>query len=80
MSNAINWFEANTECGGTGLEHNSDKLKNSDIPVESEFWIGQAVYSELTPWIEVFGMYVFFMHEYVKTLTGPFELKQMSGP
>lgn len=55
MSNAINWFEANTECGGTGLEHNSDKLKNSDIPVESEFWIGQAVYSELTPWIEVFG-------------------------
>ncbi|CAC5424489.1 unnamed protein product [Mytilus coruscus] len=53
VSNGITWLEASTRCGEKGLEDNEDKLKDSDIQIEIEFWIGRAVYSELTPWIEV---------------------------
>lgn len=54
----ISWSEASIECGEKGLEDNEDKLRNSDILVEYEFWIGKAVFRELTPWIEVLGMYL----------------------
>lgn len=56
---SISWSEASVRCGKNGLEDNVDKLKNSGILVEYEFWIGKAVFRELTPWIEVIGMFLY---------------------
>lgn len=58
MSNAMTWLEASNSCGEQGLEDNEEKLKDSGIQIEIEFWIGRAVFSEMTPWIEVLGMYL----------------------
>ncbi|CAG2207163.1 unnamed protein product [Mytilus edulis] len=51
----MTWLEASTSCGEQGLEDNEDKIKNSGIQIKIEFWIGRAVYSEITPWIELLG-------------------------
>lgn len=58
MPQGLTWLEASTKCGGKGLEDNDGKLKAIDIPVEYAFWIGKAIYRELSPWIEALGMYM----------------------
>ncbi|CAC5397641.1 unnamed protein product [Mytilus coruscus] len=47
------WKAASDECGSFGLEFEENVLKNIDALLGKEFWIGMAIYSVTTPWIEI---------------------------
>lgn len=53
----ITWNGARDECKPFGLENRNDYLQESLISDEQEFWIGMAIYRELTPWIEIIGCF-----------------------
>lgn len=49
------WQAASDECGSNGLEFNEKVLTKNDALVDTEFWIGMAIYRVISPWIEVLG-------------------------
>ncbi|XP_076082979.1 uncharacterized protein LOC143054019 isoform X2 [Mytilus galloprovincialis] len=53
----ITWNTARDICKPFDLENRHDYLQTSVIQDEQKFWIGQAIYKEPTPWIEIIGCY-----------------------
>ncbi|CAC5421201.1 unnamed protein product [Mytilus coruscus] len=51
------WSQASQACGSQGLENDDSILRTVNISDGQEFWIGIAVYSVLTKWIEEIGCF-----------------------
>ncbi|XP_076083819.1 uncharacterized protein LOC143054680 isoform X2 [Mytilus galloprovincialis] len=49
------WKAASDICGENGLEFDEKVLMNISVLQDKEFWIGMAIYSIATPWIESIG-------------------------
>ncbi|XP_071144024.1 uncharacterized protein [Mytilus edulis] len=60
------WRAASVECGNNGLEFDEKVLKDIDVLLDKEFWIGMAIYRVTTPWIEILGCYAMLDGEKVK--------------
>lgn len=54
------WSQAYKICGPQGLENEDNILKTENIPDEQDFWIGIAVYSVVTEWLEGIGIIYIF--------------------
>lgn len=51
------WYEASDSCGNDGLEFKERTLKKVGILNGKMFWLGKAIYSKASDWIEILGQY-----------------------
>lgn len=51
----ITAMDAQTKCDTAGLENDPVLLTQLSQLHDQEFWTGQGIFTQLTPWIEIIG-------------------------